>query len=312
MTTTSISHPRRTRRGASPRRRPASAGRGALLAAAALAAAAAGGCARGEGASAGPVSTVATSGASNPTVARGTAGDAFVAWVGAGPGGQDVYLSRRAVGGGAWSAPVRVNDLAGDAAAHEQAPAQVAVGPDGTIYVAWQNNTKVPGRRFPASDLRLARSTDGGRTFEPAITVNDDAGGPPASHTFHNVAVAGDGTVYVSWLDSRVRDAAAERGSGRAGDAAGDERGSGRAGDAAKSAGVSASGAAASSGAIPHSPTPPLAPSAAPAGPGMGSGMHHHGASDPDDPGSDIRFAASTDGGRSFSASRVVDRNACP
>ncbi|HET9982546.1 MAG TPA: sialidase family protein, partial [Longimicrobiales bacterium] len=47
-------------------------------------------------------------------------------------------------------------------------------------------------------------------------------------------------------------------------------------------------------------------------GPGMGSGMHHHGASDPDDPGSDIRFAASTDGGRSFSASRVVDRNACP
>ncbi|HEX2208105.1 MAG TPA: sialidase family protein, partial [Longimicrobium sp.] len=92
--------------------------------------------------------------------------------------------------------------------AHEQAPAQVAVGADGAIYVLWQNNTKVPGRRFAASDLRFARSADGGRTFSPAITVNDDAGGVPSSHTFHDLAVAPDGTVWVSWLDSRARDAA--------------------------------------------------------------------------------------------------------
>lgn len=266
--TASISEPRRPRRG--------------MLLAAALAALAAGGCTRGEGASVGPVATVAASGASNPTVARGPSGETYIAWVGAGPGGQDVYLARRAPGERAWSAPVRVNDVDGDAAPHEQAPAQVAVGPDGTVYVVWQNNRTVPGRRFPASDLRLARSTDGGRTFAPAITVNDDAGGPPSSHTFHNIVVAADGSVYVAWLDSRVRDAA--------------ERESGGAADRAKPAGAPTSTATAPSGAVPHS----------------ASAMRHHGATTLTDPGSEVRFAISTDGGRSFSASRVIDANACP
>jgi hypothetical protein len=81
------------------------------------------------------------------------------------------------------------------------------VGPEGNVYVVWQNNREIPGRRFPSSDLRFARSTDGGRTFSPAVTVNDDANGPPSSHTFHNLVVGKDGTVWVSWLDSRVRDA---------------------------------------------------------------------------------------------------------
>jgi hypothetical protein len=103
---------------------------------------------------------------------------------------------------------VRVNDRPGDAAPHEQAPAQVAAGPGGAVYVLWQNNVKIAGRRFPASDLRFACSTDGGRTFAPAITVNDDAGGIPSSHTFHDLAVAPDGTVWVSWIDSRAKDAA--------------------------------------------------------------------------------------------------------
>ncbi|HEX8358704.1 MAG TPA: sialidase family protein, partial [Longimicrobium sp.] len=128
-------------------------------------------------------------------------GTGFVAWVSTEKGTSDVYLAR--LDGGA---PVRVNDVRGDAAPHEQAPAQVAVGPEGTVYVLWQNSREVPGRRFPASDLRLARSTDGGRTFAPAVTVNDDAGGLPSSHTFHDLRVAADGAVYVSWLDSRRRD----------------------------------------------------------------------------------------------------------
>lgn len=153
----------------------------------------------------GPAMTVVESDASHPTVTVGpTDGAIYVAWVGTRDGVSNVYLSR-SDDGRAFFAPVRVNDLPGDAAPHEQAPAQVAVGPEGHVYVVWQNTTYVPGRRFPASDLRFARSTDGGRSFEPAITVNDDAGGLPASHTFHDIAVAADGTVYVSWIDSRVR-----------------------------------------------------------------------------------------------------------
>ncbi|HEY8469150.1 MAG TPA: sialidase family protein [Longimicrobiales bacterium] len=155
----------------------------------------------------GPTLTLVDGGASNPTAAVDPrTGVVYVAWVTAQEGRADVYLAR--IEGGEASAPVRVNDIPGDAAPHEQAPAQVAVAPNGDVLVLWQNNTPVAGRRFPASDLRLARSTDGGRTFEPAVTVNDDAGGLPSSHTFHDIAVAPDGTVYVSWIDSRERDRA--------------------------------------------------------------------------------------------------------
>lgn len=172
----------------------------ALLVALALAA-----CAGGTAPELGPAIAVAETDASNPTTAVDSrSGVIYVAWVGTGDGVSNVYLSRSG-DGRIFSTPIRVNDLPGDAAPHEQAPAQVAVGPEGNVYVVWQNTTHSGGRRFPASDLRFARSTDGGHTFDPAITVNDDAGGPPASHTFHNIAVAPEGTVYVSWIDSRVR-----------------------------------------------------------------------------------------------------------
>jgi hypothetical protein len=200
-----------------------------------------------------------------------------VAWVATRDGLSDVYLAAAAPGGGFAAAPVRVNDRPGDAAPHEQAPAQVAVGPRGRVYVLWQRSTKVPGRRFPASDLRLAVSADGGRTFQPALTVNDDAGGLPSSHTFHDLIAGADGSVYVSWIDSRVRDRlraarlhapAAERPGGGGG--------------------------------------PPA---------GHGGASHpRHGAGAADDglPGPEIRVARSTDGGRTFAPSVVVASDACP
>src|SRR5262245_87079 len=147
---------------------------------------------------------VAAGGVSNPTVALQSDGAPLVAWV-----GQDgnVYVARRAADG-SFGKPVRANDVAGEAAPHEQAPAQVAVGRDGHAYVIWQTRVPIPGRRFPASDLRFARSTDGGQTFEPARTINDDAGGQPTSHTFHDLYVDREGTVFASWIDGRSTETA--------------------------------------------------------------------------------------------------------
>jgi hypothetical protein len=119
----------------------------------------------------------------------------------------DVYLARMAAGDSVPSPPVRVHPQRGLGNLHAQAPPQVRVGPDGTVYVLWSNRISVPGRRFPASNLYLARSTDGGRTFAPPCLVNDDAAGPPSSHTFHDLAIGPDGSVYVSWIDARRLDA---------------------------------------------------------------------------------------------------------
>lgn len=212
--------------------------------------------------------TLTVAGGSRPTVAVRPDGSVLAAWVESGEEGGNVLLARSA-DGIAFDAAVRVNDVPGDAAPHDQAPAQVVAGPGGDVYVVWQNNTEEPGRRFPYSDLRFARSGDGGRTFDPAITVNDDAG-LPSSHTFHSVLVGADGTIWVAWIDGRARAAA----------------------EAAMSA--------------PH-----------PAGDGTSAtpapdvAMGHHMA-EADLPGSQIRIARSTDGGRTFEPSVLVADVACP
>ncbi len=150
--------------------------------------------------------TLTTSGGTHPTVAVDLRdGTTYVAWVhltGEGDA-QDVRLVRIPPGGEP-EPPVRVNTVQGDATPHEQAPAQVAVGPEGEVFVMWQRRTAIEGRRFGASTLRMARSSDGGRSFEPAIDVADYDGPIPASHTFHNLVVDPAGGVIASWLDGRA------------------------------------------------------------------------------------------------------------
>lgn len=155
----------------------------------------------------GPVATVVESGASHPTVAVSPeTGRGYIAWVGTENDVHNVLLATIEPGSLEVSEPRQVNDIPGDAAPHEQAPPQVVLGEGETVYVIWQNNTIHEGRRFPTSDLRMAVSRDGGKSFAPAITVNDDVGEVASSHTFHNVAISSDGKLAVSWIDNRRQD----------------------------------------------------------------------------------------------------------
>lgn len=142
------------------------------------------------------------------STAVGPDGTVYWAWFDRADDQPNVYLASLAAETTDLGDAVRVNRLAGDANPHGQAPAQVVVGRDGEVYVAWTNRIDVPGRRFPASDLLFARSNDGGQSFSDAVIVNDDVGGPPTGHTFHDVAVDRNGVVYVSWIDTRALDAA--------------------------------------------------------------------------------------------------------
>jgi hypothetical protein len=234
-----------------------------------------GGCGDGEPRIEGHMLTLAERGGSPPTVASEKEA-VYVAWVGSEDDGEswDVHLAR-VLADGEVQRTVRVNDVPGDAAPHEQAPAQVRVAHDGTVFVVWQSTRWVTGRDFPASDLRLARSSDGGRSFEPAVTVNDDADGVPASHTFHDVAVAPDGTILVSWIDGRARAREEARRALEGGWSYGE----------------------------------PLDRPAEEAGGGAG---HRHRASAEELPEQEIRLARSDDGGRTFAPSVLVDRAPCP
>ncbi|WP_172834362.1 sialidase family protein [Nitrospira japonica] len=93
---------------------------------------------------------------------------------------------------------VQVNPKEAEPNALHQAPG-LAVGQDGRIFVSW-STAKASDAPF-ASDLRLARSVDGGRTFEPPILVNDDK--QPIGHGFESVLVDRQGGVNIAWLDNR-------------------------------------------------------------------------------------------------------------
>jgi hypothetical protein len=132
---------------------------------------------------------------SGPAVATGADGMALVTWAAQEGHANHLYLLR--VGDG--SAPVRVNPegLAVEALHH---PPRVAVAPGGPVYVSWSSEKTKPEGTLFASDLRLSRSLDGGRRFEPPLRVNDDR---PISHSFDGLAVTADGTVLLSWIDGR-------------------------------------------------------------------------------------------------------------
>jgi hypothetical protein len=117
-----------------------------------------------------------------------------VAWATQEGGDNILYTARPGEAG-----PVRVNPAGTSVDALHQAPGLVA-GPQGELYLTWSSRRPVPVGGLFASDLRLSRSLDGGKTWEGHVRVTDDT---PTSHSFEGLAVAPDGTVIVAWIETR-------------------------------------------------------------------------------------------------------------
>jgi len=141
--------------------------------------------------------TATSDGQYNPFIVSDDRGGFYLAYVERANSVSNVML-RHSSDGVNFSAPVRVNDRAGDATVRNENPPKVAVGARGEVYVCWANE-----RGKWKGNTRFARSTDGGKTFSPAVTVNSDGAGEPAGHAFQSVAVDRRGRVYVAWIDER-------------------------------------------------------------------------------------------------------------
>jgi len=108
--------------------------------------------------------------------------------------------------GKTWSAPAVAIDAKGKARGGMQRGPRVAVDGKKTIYVTAPLcfDEAEFAKKYPTSDLYLAVSTDGGKTFSKPVQVNDVPKKAPES--LHWLAAASNGDVFVSWLDLRARD----------------------------------------------------------------------------------------------------------
>lgn len=107
--------------------------------------------------------------------------------------------------GATWSAPIRVADYrplgTRDPATAQRIRdgtpvAEMAVAPNGALYVAWQD-----GRFTGARDaIALSRSTDGGLTWSAPARINADSGVAAFNPQVH---VRADGTIGVTYYDFR-------------------------------------------------------------------------------------------------------------
>ncbi len=87
--------------------------------------------------------------------------------------------------GKTFSVLVRVNPASERIAADGENRPKLAFGKHGEVYVSWTQSLDVPF----AGHVRFAYSRDGGATFSPPVTVNDDRA--PISHRFDSLIVDG-------------------------------------------------------------------------------------------------------------------------
>ena len=130
---------------------------------------------------------------SAPSVAVDSTGTFYVAWVGQGGAPDDIYVARSNDGGVSF-ADVAVVTPRGESAADSLNYPSIAVGPAGTVYVAW--TTALAGQRT----VRVSRSTDGGATWSDPVSVTNEAD----KHEIARIATSSDGSVYVAWFENHL------------------------------------------------------------------------------------------------------------
>jgi hypothetical protein len=148
--------------------------------------------------------TIGVPGASNSTPSLAAAGQTVaVVWTASKDAISNVYLAMSADDGATFSAPTRVNDQDGDAGATTEQPPRVAISGSGrqrTVTVLWSKRD-TGSTRTRSDVIRMARSTDGGRTFSPARFTHEPA--LTGARGWQSLTLGPDGTLHAVWLDGR-------------------------------------------------------------------------------------------------------------
>ena len=106
-------------------------------------------------------------------------------------GRQNLFMAKTKNIGDSFFGAIPVNSDEGEVSAHGENGPKLRQGKGRGMFAAWV------GKR----DIKFSRSMNFGKSFDPAIRVNDDLG--KASQSFFTMEVAPDGAIYIIWLDGR-------------------------------------------------------------------------------------------------------------
>jgi Neuraminidase (sialidase) len=132
----------------------------------------------------------------NPRIAAGATGQLAVIWEDERTGSKDIYAATSTDGGETWSTDVRVNDddPTGGMPTNQEQPV-IAAGSNGTLYALWTDG------RNGNDDIYAAFSTDGGETWSANVRVNDDQTDAPQRAPV--LAIGSNDQLYAAWIDTR-------------------------------------------------------------------------------------------------------------
>jgi hypothetical protein len=135
-----------------------------------------------------------------PSVQIDDEGRIAAAWVEEDKDTRTILFARAETPGGPLGPAVAVNHPTDNPYYRQEAPALVVRGQD--VFVTWsKTHPKMTPEKPFSGELRLSRSTDGGRSFGPSTLVNDDD--QVIQHTFDALQVAPDGVLHFAWIDGR-------------------------------------------------------------------------------------------------------------
>lgn len=135
-----------------------------------------------------------------PSVRIDDEGRIALAWMEEDKDIRTVLYARAKKPEGPMATPIKVNQPTEAPYMRQEAPALAVVGDD--VFLTWTlTHPKVTPDKPFSNELRLSRSSDGGKTFLPSILVNDDE--QVIGHSFDSIHVAPDGALHVAWIDGR-------------------------------------------------------------------------------------------------------------
>lgn len=118
--------------------------------------------------------------------------------------GAAIYFTVSHDSGRTFSAPVKVEQAGNVLLTHHRGP-RIAISGKTIVISAITSKTASQDAHAhgagPDGDLFVWRSTDGGKTWSPAIRVNDVPNAP--NEGLHTLAADGKGNLFAAWLDHR-------------------------------------------------------------------------------------------------------------